>query len=61
MQSEYPFGMKSIAFDGRSSMLIKAELKDIEKYGDMAYSLALDPTKSCYPTYKDGIKTKKVF
>lgn len=42
-------------------MLIKAELKDIEKYGDMAYSLALDPTKSCYPTYKDGIKTKKVF
>ena len=42
-------------------MLIKATLEDIKKYGEFAYSLALNPAKSCYPTYADGIKTKTDF
>ena len=42
-------------------MLIKATPEDIKKYGEFAYSLALDPAKSCYPTYADGIKTKTDF
>lgn len=42
-------------------MLIKATVDDIKKYGDFVYQLALDPTKSCYPTYADGIKTKEDF
>lgn len=32
-------------------MLIQATDEDIEKYGEMAYRLALDPTRSCYPAY----------
>lgn len=42
-------------------MLIKATVEDIHKYGEFAYRLALDPTKSCYPTYADGIKTEADF
>ena len=42
-------------------MLIKASLEDVEKYGELAYSLALQPEKSGYPTYCDGIKTKPDF
>lgn len=42
-------------------MLMKATVEDIKKYGELAYSLALNPAKSCYPTYGDGIKTKKDF
>ena len=42
-------------------MLIKATVEDIKKYGEFAYSLALNPVKSCYPTYADGIKTKDDF
>lgn len=42
-------------------MLIKATVEDIKKYGEFAYSLALNPAKSCYPTYADGIKTKDDF
>lgn len=42
-------------------MLIQATVEDIEKYGEMAYRLALDPTRSCYPAYGDGIKTKEDF
>lgn len=42
-------------------MLIKASVEDIEKYGDLVYHLALDPKKSSYPTYADGIKTKSDF
>lgn len=42
-------------------MLRKATPEDIKKYGEFAYSLALDPAKSCYPTYADGIKTKTDF
>lgn len=42
-------------------MLIKATVEDINKYGEFAYGLALNPAKSCYPTYCDGIKTKADF
>lgn len=42
-------------------MLIKATVEDIKKYGEFAYCLALNPAKSCYPTYCDGIKTKTDF
>ena len=42
-------------------MLTSLERKDFEKYVDWAYSLALDRTRSCYPTYSDGIKTKQNF
>ena len=42
-------------------MLIKAMAEDIKEYGEFAYGLALNPTKSCYPTYADGIKTKSDF
>ncbi len=42
-------------------MLVKATAEDIRKYGELVYSLALDPAKSCYPTYGDGIKTKAGF
>ncbi|MCR2046202.1 hypothetical protein NSB25_02770 [Acetatifactor muris] len=38
-------------------MLIKATVEDIKKYGELAYSIAMNPAKSCYPTYVDGIKT----
>lgn len=42
-------------------MLIKAQPHDVAAYCDSAYSLALDQTKSCYPAYSDGIKTKADF
>lgn len=42
-------------------MLIKATDEDIKKYGDFVYQLALNPAKSCYPTYADGIKTREDF
>ena len=42
-------------------MLIKATVEDVQKYGEFAYSIALNPEKSCYPTYADGIKTKADF
>lgn len=42
-------------------MLIQATLEDIEKYRGFAYGLALDPAKSGYPTYADGIKTEEDF
>lgn len=42
-------------------MLIRATAEDIRKYGDWVYELALNPAKSCYPTYCDGIKTKADF
>ncbi len=42
-------------------MLMKATAEDIKKYGEWAYSLALNPIKSGYPTYGDGIKTKADF
>lgn len=42
-------------------MLIKATLDDVKKYCDFIYGIALDQTKSCYPTYADGIKSKEDF
>lgn len=42
-------------------MLVKATLEDIAKYGDLAYDLSLNPAKSSYPTYGDGIKTREDF
>ena len=42
-------------------MLIKATLEDIEQYGEFVYQIALDQTKSGYPTYTDGIKIKEDF
>lgn len=42
-------------------MLIQATVEDIKKYGEFAYRIALNPEKSCYPTYTDGIKTKADF
>ncbi len=35
--------------------------QDFTKYADFVYSLAVDPSKSGYPTYSDGIKTKEMF
>ncbi len=42
-------------------MLMKATVEDIKKYGELSYSLALNPAKSSYPAYGDGIKTKADF
>lgn len=42
-------------------MLKKLEEQDFDRYADFAYQLALDMTKSGYPTYADGIKTKDDF
>lgn len=42
-------------------MLKKLELNDFEKYVDRAYEIALDRTRSSYPAYSDGIKTKEDF
>lgn len=35
--------------------------QDYKKYAELAYNLALDKTKSGYPTYCDGIKTQAMF
>lgn len=35
--------------------------EEAEQYIDFAYGLALDPARSGYPTYTDGIKTKEDF
>lgn len=42
-------------------MLRVLEEAEFDKYIDFAYNLALDLTKSSYPTYTDGIKTKEDF
>ena len=42
-------------------MLLECPKNDFEKYIDFAYDLALDLSKSGYPTYRDGIKTKDMF
>lgn len=42
-------------------MLKKLQEQDFDRYVDFAYQLALDMTKSGYPTYDDGIKTKDDF
>lgn len=42
-------------------MLLDCTRNEFEKYIDFAYELALDLSKSGYPTYRDGIKTKQTF
>jgi len=42
-------------------MLVKATAEDINKYADWVYNLAMDQSKSGYPTYTDGFKTKEDF
>ncbi len=42
-------------------MLRVCTKQDFTKYADFAYSLAVIPAKSGYPTYCDGIKTKEMF
>lgn len=42
-------------------MLVKATAEDINKYGGWVYNIALDQSKSGYPTYTDGFKTKEDF
>jgi len=42
-------------------MLVKATAEDINKYADRVYELAMDQSKSGYPTYTDGFKTKEDF
>ncbi len=39
-------------------MLTPLKREEFDKYIDFIYALALDPAKSGYPTYTDGIKTK---
>ena len=42
-------------------MLIPLQEKDFDKYVDFAYELALDPARTFYHVYFDGIKTKADF
>lgn len=42
-------------------MLSKITREEFDKYIDFAYELALDPSRSGYPTYIDQIKTKEDF
>ena len=42
-------------------MLLECSKNDFEKYMDFAFELTLDLSKSGYPTYRDGIKTKAMF
>ena len=42
-------------------MLIPAAEQDLHRYGHPAYLLSQDPTASCYPSYRDGIKTEADF
>ncbi|MBQ1877742.1 MAG: hypothetical protein II161_02905, partial [Erysipelotrichaceae bacterium] len=42
-------------------MLRLCSKEEFDKYVDFAYDLALDVTKSGYPTYCDGVKTKEMF
>lgn len=42
-------------------MLVPLQEKDFDQYIDFAYELALDPARSGYPAYFDGIKTREDF
>lgn len=42
-------------------MLVKLKKAEVKDYIDFAYNLCFDLSKSCYPTYADGIKTKEDF
>ena len=42
-------------------MLRKCSEQEYRKYAEAVYQLAWDPSKSGYPSYSDGIKTKAMF
>lgn len=42
-------------------MLRKLNEAEYRQYLDFAYELALDLSRSCYPTYADGLKTREDF
>ena len=42
-------------------MLRTCTIDEFNRYADFAYELALDLTKSGYPTYCDGVKTREMF
>ena len=42
-------------------MLTPLKREDFDRYIDFIYALALDPARSGYPTYTDGIKTRADF
>ena len=42
-------------------MLRVCHEKEFCQYADLAYELAIDKTRSAYPSYSDGIKTKAMF
>ena len=42
-------------------MLVPLQKKDFDKYIDFAYELALDPARTCYPVYYDGVKPRALF
>lgn len=42
-------------------MLRECTEQEHKEYADFVYKLALDQSKSGYPTYRDGIKTKEMF
>ena len=42
-------------------MLRVCHEKEFCQYADLAYELAIDKTRSAYPSYSDGIKTGHVF
>lgn len=42
-------------------MLVPLQEKDLDKYIDFAYELAMDPARCSYPVYFDGIKTREDF
>lgn len=42
-------------------MLRSCTEQEFKQYADFVYELALDPSRSSYPTYTDGIKTKEMF
>lgn len=42
-------------------MLRPCSKDEFNSFIDLAYSLALDPERSGYPSYRDGIKTKEAF
>ena len=42
-------------------MLRMMEAAEFDRYIELAYELAMDPARSGYPTYSDGIKTREDF
>lgn len=42
-------------------MLTPMASEELDRYADWAYTLALDLSRSGYPTYADGIKTREMF